>query len=377
MAVRRIKGSWWVDLRFDYRRYRKRSPDNSRGGALAYEATLRKKLANGERIDKRVSNLAQERLFKQFAWTWFEEYAVPNNKPSEQYAKRYILSASLVPFFGAMPVDKITGRDVERYKAQVLKQGTGRKTINNRLTVLRKCLSVAYEWLEIEGRPPRIAWLKCSPAKTDYLSPDECDLLLDHADGIVHEMLLVALRTGMRQGEIRGLQWSSIDWHSRVITVRHSRCDLTKELSSTKSNRERHVPMDIDVQEALLRRKENTGYVFLDADRQPFNKRRLSRRLRAVLKRAGLRHIGWHTLRHTFASHLAMRGVPLNIVQQLMGHTTITTTMRYAHLSPSVLRAAIDLMNPRTALGVDLGQPVGNPWLDAQQRKVAEGLMVP
>jgi hypothetical protein len=91
-----------------------------------------------------------------------------------------------------------------------------------------------------------------------------------------------------------------------------------------------------------------------------------------VLKKAELRHIGWHTLRHTFASHLATRGVPLNAVQQLMGHSTITTTMRYAHLAPSTLRAAIDLMNPRTAFGADFGQPVVNPWLEAQQKENAK-----
>ena len=84
MAVRMIKKSWWVDLRFDYARYRKRSPENSRAGALAYEATLRKKLANGERIERAGWNPPEERMFKQFAWKWFEEYAVPNNNPSEQ-----------------------------------------------------------------------------------------------------------------------------------------------------------------------------------------------------------------------------------------------------------------------------------------------------
>ena len=56
----------------------------------------------------------------------------------------------------------------------------------------------------------------------DYLSPDECELLLAHADGVIREMLLTALRTGMRQGELKGLQWSSIDWQNRSITVRDS-----------------------------------------------------------------------------------------------------------------------------------------------------------
>jgi len=378
MAVRINKKSWWVDFRFNHIRYRKRSPENSRAGALAYEAVLRQKMARGESIDNTIPDAQQLQPFGKFALKWFDEYVVPNNKPSEQRAKKYILSASLIPFFGGMRIDQITGHHVEKYKAQMLKEGVGRKTINNRLTVFRKCLTTAYEWLRLESAPPKIVWLKYPPAKTDYLSPDECTLLLSHADGIVREMILMALRTGMRQGEIRGLQWSSIDWQNRTIAVRHSRCDLTKELGSTKGNRERHIPMDIGVQEELFRRKRDTGYVFLDTDGEPFNNRRLARRLGAVLKKAGLRHrhIGWHTLRHTFASHLATRGVPLNAVQQLMGHSTITTTMRYAHLAPSTLRAAIDLMNPRTAFGADFGQPVVNPWIEAQQKETAEKSVV-
>ena len=110
--------------------------------------------------------------------------------------------------------------------------------------------------------------------------------------------------------------------------------------------------------------RARTGYVFLDASKRPFDHQRLKVRLAGVCKRAGLRRIGWHTLRHTFASHLAMRGVPLGAVQALLGHSTITTTMRYAHLAPSTLRTAIDLLD----LGEpSVGQPAGNRWLEAQQ----------
>lgn len=59
----------------------------------------------------------------------------------------------------------------------------------------------------------------------------------------------------------------------------------------------------------------------------------------AACKQAGLRHVGWHILRHTFASHLAMRGVPLRVVQELLGHATLDMTMRYAHLSPELQAA--------------------------------------
>jgi integrase len=368
MAVRKIKKSWWVDFRADYVRYRKRSPENTKAGAEAYEANLRQKLVRGEAVNKAVQP-QQEQLFGHFAWRWFDEYVVSNNKPSEQRNKKHILHASLIPFFGKMPVGAITVYNIEQYKAWVLQKGVLRKTVNNRLTVLSKCLATGYEWLELERTPPKIKWLKYPPPKTDHLSPDECALLLSNAGGVINEMMLLALRTGMRQGEIKGLQWSSIEWQNQSITVRHSLNDYTKQLESPKSNRERHIPTDIDVYTMLFKRKKDTGYVFLDESKKPFSGKVLTHRLDALCKSVGLRKIGRHTLRHTFASHLAMKGVPLNTIQALLGHSTITTTMRYAHLAPSTLRTAIDMLNPKTAFSGSFGQPVGNQWVEALQQE--------
>jgi integrase len=377
MAVRKIKNTWWIDFMFNYERHRKRSPENSRTGALAYEATLRQKIARGEPIDKVAHETQQEETFEQFARKWFEDYVVPNNKYSEQRTKKYLLNAFLIPFFGKMQIAQITTHDIERYKAYEGRNGVTSKTLKNRLTVLSKCLTTAYEWLEIGTQPPKIKWPKCAPSRTDYLSPEECELLLSHADGIAYEMTFTALRTGMRQGELKGLQWSSIDWQNQSLAVRHSRCDYRKALGSPKSNRERHIPLDVDVYEMLHNRKKNTGYVFIDTDKEPFDDKRLNRRLSAICKKAGLRKITWHILRHTFASHLAMKGVPLTTVQMLLGHSNITTTMRYAHVAPSTLRTAIEMLNPKSLVNADFGQPVVNQWLELQQKEEAQKNVVP
>lgn len=377
MTVRMIKKSWWVDLTFNYIRHRERSPENSKTGAQAYEAVLRQKLARGESIDRIVLSAQQEQTFGQFTRRWFDEYVVVNNKSSEQRTKKYILSASLVPFFGKMPVKQITSRHIEQYKAHLTKEGVTKKTVNNRLTVFNKCMSMAYEWMDLKGAPPKVVWLKSPPPNTDYLSPDECALLLAHSEGVAHELILTALRTGMRQGELRGLQWSSIDWQNRSITVQHSLCDYTQELESPKSNRKRHVHMTADLYEMLLKRKKSTGYVFLGTNGKPFDHHRIAYPLTAVCKKAGLRHFGWHTLRHTFASHLAAKGAPLNAVQALLGHSTIATTMRYAHLAPSTLRAVVDMLDPNGVLSVDFGQPMGNQWLEAHRYETVQKAPVP
>lgn len=357
MAVRKIKNSWWVDFRANHLRYRIKSPQNSKPGAQAYEATLRHRLAFGLPIESSQSIATRSQSFETFAKRWFEEYVVSNNKLSEQRSKDYILRASLIPFFGRMPIAEITSRHIEQYKAQTAREGVTNKTINNRLTVLKKCIVTAYEWLGLDGMSPKITWLKTAPPRTDYLTQEECKQLLAVTDGVVREMLLTALRTGMRQGELKGLQWPSIDWQTRILTVRHSKSDYADALGSPKSNRERYIPMHDDLVELLSKRKVQTGYVFLNERGQPFDHPKLKLRLANACKRAGLRSVGWHTLRHTFASHLVMRGVPLSAVQALLGHSTITMTMRYAHLAPSTLRASIGLLGTNDQM---FGQPVGN-----------------
>ena len=359
-----------MDLRSDHIRYRKRSPENSRAGAQAYEATLRQKLARGETIEKDTCATDREMTLERFAQRWVDEYVVPNNKYLEQRAKKYILSGSLLPFFGKMLVRRISAYDIERYKAHLVRTGISNKTVKNRLTVLSRLLATAYEWLTLGGASPKIKWPKCASCRTEYFSAEECELLLSRVEGVLREMMLVTLRTGMRPGELTGLQWSSIDWQNRILTVRHSRCDRRKEFGTTKNNRERHIPMDIDVYETLFKRMRSTGYVFLDARGMSFNTKAINLLLEGACKEAGLRRITWHVLRHTFASHLAMRGVPLPVVQQLLGHSSITTTMRYAHVAPSTLRMAIDLLNPKSLADADFGQPVGNPWLQTQRREM-------
>jgi integrase len=223
-----------------------------------------------------------------------------------------------------------------------------RKSLRNRLTVLSKCLSCAHDWFKLGTPMPKVQWPKCPAPKTDYLSAEECELLLKHADGIIYEMILTTLRTGMRQGEVKGLQWSSINWQNQTIIVRHSFCDVRKTLDTPKSNRERHIPMDADVYEMLYKRRKSTGYVFPHGNK-PFNSPRLNNRLAKVCQKAGLRRVTWHVLRHTFATMLAMNSEPLNTVQTLLGHSSIATTMRYAHATPSSLRSAIAGLNPKTA----------------------------
>lgn len=359
MAVRKIKNSWWVDFRFNRQRYRKRSPRNSRGGAEAYEAFLRQKLAQEGTIDTH-KDTSKNRAFQDFADRWYKEYVLTNNKYSEQRSKKYILERHLLPAFGKTPIGNITTQKVEQFKARQISNGLTRKTINNHLTVLSKCLNTAKEWGELTGTP-NVKWLSCPPPCTDFLTHEECAQLLTKAKGIWYELILTALRTGLRRGELRGLQWQDINWNNKTLTVRHSWCESKNGLVSPKSNRERTIPLDIEVYTALYQRRKMSGFVFANGNKRPFDAKTMSETLRHTAQEAGLRRVHWHMLRHTFASHLAMAGAPLTAIKELLGHADLTTSMRYAHLMPSTLRSAIALLRQSNGSALSpCGQPAVN-----------------
>jgi integrase len=191
--------------------------------------------------------------------------------------------------------------------------------------------------------PPLIKRLKTPPQKYDFLTLEESRKLLSAADGSWRDMIAVALESGLRFGELIALCWEDIDFRTGGITIRQAYAKGV--LGSPKSNRIRLVPMSDMVRETLFRVRKYEGLVFSEEQGNPLKQNICINKLRSICKKAGLRKIGWHTLRHTFASHLAQAGANLSAVQELLGHSDIRTTMRYAHINKGVLREAISILN--------------------------------
>lgn len=342
MVVRKRGNKWWIDFMFDRTRYRKPCPENSKTGATAYEMLIRQRLARGEslRAKKEIKLIS----FIEFSKQWMKDYVEVNNKNSEIESKKMILRAHLIPFFGNRALAEITNQNIEQYKAQKLYENKSAKSINNHLAVLRKLLVTAEEW-ELLNKIPKVKLLKVMSKDADYLTIEDCNKLLASAEGVWKDMILFAINTGLRYGEMVALKWRDVDFKKRMIIVEHS---IVKDIpqDSTKSNRIRYVPIIDEVFEMLLNRKIYTRgeYVFYERDGK-FLKREFCRnKLNGISKRANLRRIGWHTLRHTFASHLAEKRITPNVIKDLLGHSDIRTTMRYAHLDSSALREAIKVL---------------------------------
>jgi integrase len=338
MGVRKRYNKWWVDFSFNRTRHRKVSPENSKKGAEAYELVLKQRLARGEPIDKITTKPI---TYRDFAVNWLETYVKSNNKFSEVQNKETILRIHLVPFFGKLSLERIKSFDIEQYKTEKLKESLSPKSINNHLTVLRKSLQCALEW-ELIQHFPYVRKLKVPPQIFDFLRIDESHRLINSADGIWRKMIITALGTGLRFGELIALNWDDIDLQRRELTVRKSL--VRGILGSPKSNKIRKLPIPESVYTVLKDMSPKQGYIFSDTSGIPLNKHTCLRRLHECCQKACLREIGWHCLRHTFASHLAQAGANLVAVQNLLGHSEIRTTMRYAHITGDLLKEAIGVL---------------------------------
>lgn len=350
MSVRKPNGKGWqVDFQLNGVRYRKSSPLNTKAAAESLEVRMRQALAEKGSIEhlfaqpkEQIANAIP--TFTEFAVRWMKAYVLVNNKPSEQRTKRRIIHSSLSPFFGKLRLNEIKTVDVESYKANELQRDISAKTINNRLAVLRKCLVTAVEW-EVLERAPNVQLLKTTPPKFRYINETEVQAILNAcATPTERAMVLVAARTGLRFSELRALEWGDIDFDLKLLTVR--RCAVLKDIGTPKNGRIRHVSLTIDALKALESIKTGSGLVFTFRGGMCVHWSSLCR-LQLACKRAGIEPIGWHTLRHTFATQLVNRGATLQAVQVLLGHSTVTMTQRYAHMAPETMRDTINLLEPK------------------------------
>jgi integrase len=323
----------------------------------ACEEALRRKLRALLDGDKPKTSTAATPLVREFVTTYLE-HSEANNKPSTHETKVGQFDRHILPELGAFHVGEIGFAHFEDLK-QAMRQKRkvwideqcvtvkplGPKSINNVMSILRDMLYVASK-REIIASIPDVEWLDVGEQDFDFLTFDEAKLLVRAADAEWHAMIVVALRCGLRQGELLGLQWSDLDLKKGLLRVKRN--VYRGRVGSPKGGKWRDVPLSDDAIKALkAHRHLRSEWVFCTLDGRRLTENMCRKPLARIVAEAGLRHLSWHVLRHTFASHLAMRGVPLRHVQQLMGHSTIQMTERYAHLTPDVTRDAVRLLDAR------------------------------
>lgn len=264
----------------------------------------------------------------------------------------------IVPLLGHRLVAEIRTRDFTTLRMALINAGRTAKTTNNCLTVLS---AMVKWWHDQHDLPP--PQFRVNPVKQPkdsraaYYEFEPFTRLVHAARRLNPEALALVLlggQAGLRMSEIRALQWSDCDLGDRSqIVVQRTRED--DEELPPKGWRTRVVPMTPDLLEALqaLPRHPHDPHVLLDEQGRPLTRRKLRARFNEAQREAGLPETGFHITRHTFCSHLAMRGIPATAIQALAGHADLSTTQRYMHLAPSVLDDAIAALGH--ILGTDRG----------------------
>lgn len=270
------------------------------------------------------------------------EYAKMSKAHSSYLTDKCRIEKHMVPFFDEMPLQKITGRKVDAFKAKRVREGAAPKTVNNELLNLSHMMKMSMRWGYVEKNVVMsVEKMKVPTNPAQFLSQEEIKKLIEAAKGShIYPLIMTALHTGMRKSEMLNLKWSDIDFDQRTISV------TSKDDWHTKNYKARiwqlaPVLHDVLKEHEALQPPPPLRNEYLFTFRGRAIKKDIRKSLRRVMDKAGLSGVTLHTLRHTFASQLVMAGVSLRDVQELMGHQNFQTTLRYAHLSPDHVKKQV------------------------------------
>lgn len=231
-----------------------------------------------------------------------------------------------------MPLKDIKLRHIEQY-IQQRKELVKASSINREINTIRKVFSLAVDNDILDLSPCRkVKTLRVYNNPVRYLAKDEEARLLRVCSPFMQALIKVALYTGMRKNEILSLQWDDINFKSRFLLARE-----------TKNNKVREIPMCSQLIEVLKSIKRQSIYVFTNPETGTRYQDIYCTFRRAVYK-ARIRHITFHQLRHTTASRLNELGVDIVTIQEILGHASIKTTMRYTHNRRESKIRAMDLL---------------------------------
>lgn len=254
--------------------------------------------------------------------------------------KKYTIQ-ELKERFNNIPLRRFTTQLVEQFQVDLIKKGLKPATVNRKLACLKHMFTKAVEWSMVEEevlkRIRKVKLLKENNRRLRYLTEEEIQRLLNACDKHLYPIVFTALNTGMRKDEILSLKWNNIDLKNGYIHI-----------EKTKNAERRDIPMNSELLNLFRRlfteRKLSSDYVFVNPDTNT-RYMDIKRSFNHACKKAKIEDFHFHDLRHTFASHLVMKGVDLTTVKELLGHKSLTMTLRYSHLAPEHKTKAVQCLN--------------------------------
>lgn len=320
----------------------------SQGVTAAYAYAIR-----NERI--RNINLGQEPIpinkrkkldisYSDYVEQKFLPWSRDNKKLSTYLEEERIYRVWLKPHIGCKSLKDINPFDIEKIKQKMKSEGRSPRRIEYMLAVLRHSLNMAIKWGIFAGENPvaKVAKPKKDNRRLRFLNQEEAIKLLEACKARsrqLYEICLLSLNTGMRASEIFNLKWGDVDLENGLIRIRDG-----------KNNMSRTVYVNETVKLMFLGKQQGEPEELVFRSRTGGKIKEVSRAFNRILKDLGFNKgvtdvrdkVVFHTLRHTFASWLALSGVPLLTIKELLGHKTLAMTERYSHLIPDVKKEAVE-----------------------------------
>ncbi len=255
------------------------------------------------------------------------------------FKKKAYMINQLVAEFGHYPLRRFDTRMIEQFQTERLTKGNKAATINRFVATVKHMFTKAVDWNMVEEgtlkRVRKAKLLEENNRRLRYLAKEECQALINSCKDHLRPVVITALNTGMRKEEILSLKWDNVDLRNDFIL-----------LNITKNGERREIPVNATLHDTLagILRRVDVPYVFYDME---FGNRYgdIQRSFKTACRKSGIRDFHFHDLRHTFASQLVMAGVDLTTIKELLGHKTLTMTLRYAHLAPSHKVKAVDILD--------------------------------
>lgn len=316
-----------------------KNPEEFGGGKyLEVLAAKNKLLIRGKRPEKKLTE-ADSHTVNEVICKYLEEI-LPYKKEKTQIVFTQHLKY-WVKELGQLRLSELTPMRIQTSRDKLESKDRSNSTLNRYVAALSAVLGCCVkDYFYMDENPCGKIRRKPEPSgKTRFLTLSEKDALLAECDGDLHDAVMLALLTGARQMEIWKLRFESVKWKQGFIL-----------LLETKNGKPRSIPMSPSVKEILKKRLTSMGlespYVF-PSPRKKGMPNNFKKGFEAAVKRSGIPRITWHGLRHTSASYLVMGGVSLRSVADLLGHTgksAMQMVFRYAHLSPSHLQSAVEVL---------------------------------
>lgn len=341
MGLYRREGTkfYWFSYQINGRRFTETTKTTNRKLAERIYAKRLADLAEG----KGFLNAIPSKVTMSEVLDRYMKEVSPTLSPSTDFRNSQIVK-NLKAFFGDTLIQDVHTSNVSTYKANCLEKGFSKETILRELGLFRRVFNLAIkEWALCTENPVPQALKtlgKADNKRVRYLSAEELRQLTAALPGWLKPIVTLARHTGLRRSNIVNLTWSQVDFARKVIII-----------PRTKNGSPIGIPLTQTAIDTLadVQKTNHTAspYVFCDKDGKPPIPINVSKAFERAAKRAKVKDLRFHDLRHDFASSLVQSGVPIQIVKELLGHSDLRMTIRYSHLAPENLRDAVKTLDSK------------------------------